>query len=168
MIYFMRNGQDLERVLGGFSESLLTKKGMKQVRSAAKFLKKLNIKKIVSNDLRAFKQTTNIINEELEVPVTYTKMFSNLDSFESISNREIYPDYLDISSVDKDYTCNDVYKNFNNIIDDISNLEDTLVVTHKGVINMFYNLFNNVEVNNINCASVHACDLKRKKISKVY
>jgi broad specificity phosphatase PhoE len=51
--------------------------------------------------------------------------------------------------------------------------DDTLIITHRGVINMFYYIFNDINLDmdkkkfDVTHGSIHEIDLKNKKIRRI-
>lgn len=64
-IYLIRHGEKDNE--GKF----LSKKGIKQIKLLAKKFKKIKFDKIYSSDLERCKQTTEIINKQLKLPIIY-------------------------------------------------------------------------------------------------
>ena len=66
------------------------------------------------------------------------------------------------------------YERIVKIIPTLKKYEDSLVVTHRGVINMIYYYLNDIEVDmnkerfNVTHGSVHELDLNNKKIRRIY
>ena len=79
MIYLLRHGLDDETRIGGHSDVSLTKEGIKGVCDALRFIKTLEFEKIISSDVKRCKQTTEIINKELNKEVIYTDKLREQD-----------------------------------------------------------------------------------------
>ena len=74
MIYLIRHGLDDESRIGGWSDVSLTNEGIKQVEKAKKYIiDNLSFEKIISSDVKRAKETTKIINKNLNKKITYTK-----------------------------------------------------------------------------------------------
>ena len=70
MIYLMRHGRDDEDYVGGWSDVLLTKKGIKQIERQAEWIKEnLHIKRIVCSNVKRALQTAEIVNKYLNVNI---------------------------------------------------------------------------------------------------
>ena len=60
------------------------------------------------------------------------------------------------------------------LLNNINKWDNTLLVTHRGVINMFYYLLNNEKLDmnkkrfNVDHASIHKLDLKNMKNERIY
>ena len=186
MIYLLRHGRDDEDFLGGWSDNKLTSKGKKQIKEAALLIKKSGIKinKIVTSPIYRAQESAKIVGEILGI--------NNIEISEYLKeqnkgilngmNKEIanknYPEYL-ISTVDTVYpegeSLRDLNKRIIGNMDFFNNLEGgTLLITHRGVINSFYYYLNNIPLDmnktqfNVTFASLHALDLDKKTIKKVF
>lgn len=73
-LYMIRHGEKIGEEKG------LTKRGEKQTKSLAKRLNKLNITKIYSSDLSRCKETAEIINKKLRLPVKYERALREIPS----------------------------------------------------------------------------------------
>ena len=89
-----------------------------------------------------------------------------------------YPEYL-ITSIDTIYpegeSLRQLYNRIISNLDYFDDLEDgTLLITHRGVINMLYYYLNDVLLDmnkkqfHVNFASLHALDLSKKTIKKIF
>ena len=183
MIYLMRHGLDDERYVGGFSDVSLIDEGIEQVKNNRIKLTSLNIKRIISSDIKRARETTGIVNEILGLPIEYDKRFRELDKglltgMEVMKAKEEYPEFFDDVKITDKYPQEeamiDLYKRVIDIIPYLSTLNDTLIVTHRGVINMLYYILEEVELDmnkkrfNVDHASIHELDLKVKKIRRIY
>lgn len=182
MIYLIRHGLDDESMIGGWSDVSLTEEGIRGVEDAKEFLKNINFQKIISSDIKRAKETSLIINKEFNKEIIYTKKLRE-------QNKGDYNGLLKEKISDDDYfkgnvSIYDTYPNGESLLDlyfrieklllTIDNWEDSLIVTHRGVINMIYYLLNNKKPDmykdsfNVTHASVHKLDLKNKKIERIY
>lgn len=134
----------------------------------AKYLKHVqkeyNIQKIISSDLNRAKQTADIIKEELEIPIEYTEKLREMNNGElaGMLNEEaerLYPGlYYNTLDIDEKYPngespidfYNRIEKGFREIVDENRKLENILLVTHSGVINIIYHIIKNIEWSNKN------------------
>ena len=68
----------------------------------------------------------------------------------------------------------DLYKRMQTYLKKIKDLDNVMLVTHRGVINMFYYLLNDIELNmdkgmfNVVHGSVHEMDINKKLIRRIY
>lgn len=184
MIYLLRHGQDDEDFIGGHSEVGLTLTGISQVIETTKFLQKSNYKidRIVSSDIKRAKQTANIVSENLNLPVDYTEILRELDKgklngMPVIEAELMYPKFMNVDDIKIIYPDGESMQMFYNRIkkdvDKILALDNSLIVTHRGVINMLYFILNNLELNmdkkqfGVEHASLHELDPKNKVIKKI-
>ena len=152
MIYLIRHGLDDESKIGGWSDVSLTNEGIKEVEKAKKYIiDNLSFEKIISSDVKRAKETSQIINKNLNKKITYTKKLreqskgkyngvkkSDLDKNDYfLGNIKIYDKYPEGESL------LDLYYKVEKLLNNINKWDNTLLVTHRGVINMFYYLLNN-------------------------
>lgn len=185
MIYFIRHGLDDENYIGGWSNVPLTNIGRKQIENSANWIKEnLNVKKIISSDILRARESVIIIGNILNMDVTY------LDSLRE-QNKGIYNglERKKLKQVDKAFIKNvqvdtiypdgeslkNLYGRICKLIDELDAFEnDTLIVTHRGVINMiYYNLLDipldmNKERFLVTHGSVHEYDKNKKMIRRIY
>lgn len=185
MIYLMRHGQDDESFIGGWSDVNLIDEGRKQVTEAALWIQEnLAIKKIVCSDVKRAIETAKIVSEILGVPYELNSNLREqnkglLNGMKKEEAMEKYFLYMDDSvTVDTIYpegeSLRDLYKRIYSYLEQLLKLEDnTLLITHRGVINMIYFIFNNISLNmdkkqfKVNTASIHELDKEHKLIKKV-
>ena len=182
MIYLIRHGLDDESMIGGWSDVSLTEDGKVQVENATKFLKNISFEKIISSDIKRAKETSLIINKEFNKEIIYTKKLreQNKGDYngllkEKISNDDYFKGNVSIyDTYPNGESLLDLYFRIEKLLLTIDNWEDSLIVTHRGVINMIYYLLNNKKPDmykdsfNVTHASVHKLDLKNKKIERIY
>ena len=165
-IFLVRHGKDDENYRGGWSNLPLTEEGKNQIKKLAEFLytKKglYNIQKIISSDLERAKQTTNIINEKLDVEVEYNINLREINNgkLAGMLNKEaerIYPNiYYNNLEINERYPDGEsptefydrIIKEFENIVKENNNYDNIMIVTHAGVINIIYRYINNLEWSN--------------------
>ena len=185
MIYLIRHGLDDERFIGGWSNAHLTPEGVKQSVNARNFIvnKGLVINNILSSDITRAKETARIINTKLNVPLEITRILNEQDK--GILNG------ISLEIAEKEYSefinTNDIYKRFpegeslsdfyNRILyyfNDILRDDNSLIVTHSGVINMIYYILTNSKLGqskqgfNVTHGSIHKYDPKLRKIRRIY
>ncbi len=185
MIYLMRHGQDDERYIGGWSNNPLIYKGINEVKDSAFWIKNnLKIKKIISSDIQRAKDTALIINKEINVDISYNDFFREqnkglLNGMNAKLAYFKYQQFLDnlniLSKFPSGESLYDLYQKIQNNLDKILTIDDdTLIITHRGVINMLYYILNNIELDmnkkrfNVDTASVHELNVKKKKIRRVW
>ncbi|MDD2208840.1 MAG: phosphoglycerate mutase family protein [Bacilli bacterium] len=183
VVYFMRHGLDDESFVGGWSNGNLTDEGKLQVEKSADFIvqniKDINI--IYHSGLNRTIETTNIINEKLKLPVFENKDLRELNK--GILNgmkvdlaKGIYPKYFPNPLINERYpngeSLQDLYERVIKFLDKIDNYDKSLLVTHRGFINMVYFILNNINLNynktqfNVTHGSIHKLELK--KIKRIY
>lgn len=187
MIYLMRHGLDDETFIGGWSDVDLVNDGIEQVKSAGEKLISNNIaiNKIITSDVKRAVTTSKIIQSFYPgIPVEESEFFREqskgiLNGMEKEIAKELYPEYFDSITVDKVYeggeSLRDLYYRIKEYLDYILSIEDdTLIITHRGVINMIYYLLNNIELDmnkerfDVTHASVHELDKEKRIIRKVF
>lgn len=185
MIYFIRHGLDDESYIGGWSNISLTDTGRKQIKDSANWIKdNLNIKRIISSDVSRAKESALIIASILNIDVAC------LESLRE-QNKGIYNglERKKLKQVDKTFIKNvqvdtifpegeslkDLYRRISKLICELNVLEDdTLIVTHRGVINMIY--YNSLDIPLdmdkerflVTHGSVHEYDKNKKMIRRIY
>lgn len=185
MIYLLRHGLDDESKVGGYSDVSLTDIGIKQVESIAEYIKKnLEIKKIYTSDIKRTIQTAELINQwlnvdiikdsnlrELDKGILTGKKKKELNSWEraNLETKDINEKILGGESM------KDLYYRIYNLYTTgyFNDKNGSLLVTHRGVINMIYAMFNqdeltmNKEKYGVEYASLHSMDRKKQKIKKI-
>jgi len=184
MIYLLRHGLDNEKYVGGWSDGKLTKKGIKQVKSATNYIEKIDFKIecIYTSDVKRAIQTANIVNSKLNVNIIENSIFRELDKglltgMKVDVAKRIYPEYFYNLDINTKYpngeSMMELYQRIKRNIDFILSLDNSLIVTHRGVINMLYYILNEINLDmdkekfNVTHASLHQIDVNRK-IKKIY
>lgn len=149
-IILVRHGQselNLEKVFYGVLNPELTEKGKSQAKKAGELLKELNYSKIYSSDLKRAKDTAELLNfKNLKIDIDEELREINFGIFEGFKYEELlekFPDELKRSQDDwKNYNYEtgesvlELQKRAIKFIDEKIDLnEDTVLVTHWGVIN---------------------------------
>ena len=185
MIYLLRHGLDDENYIGGGSEVSLIDVGIMQVKNTIEYLKENNIKfdKIYSSDVKRAIETSDIISKELNIEVKKLSILRELNKgilngMELNKAMKLYPKYfnnLDITTKYPDGECmKDFYDRIKQNLDYILSLDNSLLVTHRGVINMLYYILNDIDLDmnkkrfNVIHASLHQIDTRKKKIKRIY
>ena len=183
MIYLLRHGLDDERYIGGWSNVDLTSVGVNQVKNAANFIDdNLIINKIISSDIKRAVTTANIVNEKLKKNIIYTDKLRELDKGVYTGVLKDNLSYLEINNIngmsiydkyDKGESMIDLYNRMKDYLYKLKE-KDILLVTHRGVINMFYYLLNNISLDmnkerfDVTHASVHEMDIDNKLIRRIF
>lgn len=184
MIYLMRHGQDDEDYIGGWSDVDLIPEGIKDVEDTSLWIKNnLNIKRIICSNVKRAKHTADIVNSYLNVSIIYS------DSLRE-QNKGVYNGKLRLSlskeeknfikSVDintiypQGESLKNLYDRIKSYLDELLSLEDdVLLITHRGVINMIYYIFNNLDLDMnkkqfcVTTASLHEVDKVNKTIKRI-
>ncbi len=185
MIYLLRHGLDDEAFIGGWSDVGLIEEGVLQVRRTKEAMKEMHISfsQIFSSDIKRAKETAQIILEDFKVPVTYDERLRELDKglLTGLNRTEAllrYPDYVRSVPIDMRYPdgecLEDLFEREKEVLNWLLTQDDLLVITHRGVINMFYfiltetPLSNNKELFDVNHATLHELDVSRKRIRKIF
>lgn len=183
-IYLMRHGQDDENYIGGWSDKPLTHQGVMDVEDAASWIKShLQIKNIVCSDINRVIETANIVSKTLKMPYSCTIDLREqnkglLNGMRKEEANRKYKDLLDNQTVDTIYpegeSLRNLFERIKRYYEKIKVMpDDTLIITHRGVINMLYYLINLLEPDMdkekfmVTPASIHELDLKKELIRKV-
>lgn len=184
MIYLMRHGLDDENFIGGWSDIDLTSEGKKQIIESTEFIikNKLVINKIISSDVKRAVATSEIVNKKLKVPIFYSNKIRELD-------KGIYTGVLKSTLIEKDIsfiknlTIYDKYPEGESMLELYKRMimflntlkeDNVLLITHRGVINMFYYILNDIFVDmnkekfNVEHGSIHEMNIDKKLIRRIY
>lgn len=187
-VFFIRHGKDDDRYRGGWSDLDLIPEGRQQAKLLADHLKENNheyrIGKIISSDLPRTMSTAQFISDALNLPVQEEPRLREINNgdlagmlnnealeqypglfFRSLKMNEPYPN----GESPDDFFLR-IKKWFNEFKEQYKNTyENILVVTHGGVINIFYHLVNGIEWNNkstvvktVNCG-IHILNMDTMK-----
>ena len=185
MIYLMRHGLDDESFIGGHSDIALIPEGIKSVISARNYIvnNDLVINKIFTSDILRSRQTANIINSKLNVPLEESKYLRELDK--GLLNgmnlefaKKYYKEYINTKDIYKRFpegeSLSDFYNRILYYFNDILKEDNTLIITHRGVINMIYYILTNTPLDydktkfKVTHSSIHEYDKTLKKIKRIY
>lgn len=165
-IYFIRHGDDDERYRGGWSQLPLIDIGIEKAKKLGIYLKenmdKYNFEKIISSDLKRTKMTTELINEALNLPVEYDKRIreNNNGELAGMLNEEAiekYPNcFFGSLEYDEPFPGGESPKEFfervkkalHELIEENSDIQNLMVVTHAGVIAIIYHIVNDIKWTN--------------------
>lgn len=187
MIYFMRHGLDDETYIGGWSDVDLISTGIKQVETSALKMRELDLKidKIIASNVKRTKTTAEIVSDILSISsVEVSDLFKeqNKGLLNGMVRKEaikLYPEFDEsVISVDTRYpegeSLKDLYMRMKDTLEYINSLNNnTLIITHRGVINMLYYILNDIPIDmdkkrfNVTHASLHEYDKNNKSIRKV-
>lgn len=158
MIYLLRHSIDDNTRKGGWSNAPLTLEGIKLAEETAQRLKYLHITKIVCSDLVRTKQTCDIINNTLKLPVTFESALREFNAgvvsgMKYDEAERLYPvppnAYKDMNfKYPQGETLGEfkqrVLNYYNNVI---KHSDNVLFITHRNVISVIYNHLKNTEWN---------------------
>jgi probable phosphoglycerate mutase len=165
-IFLVRHGKDDDKYRGGWSNLPLIQEGIIQSKLLAEYLKdkesKYNIQIIISSDLLRTKQTAEIIQKELCVPVDYTYQLREINNgkLAGMLNEDVlklYPGlYFSSLKMNEKYPGGESPKNFYDrikssfydILEKYKSYDNILLVTHSGVINIICCIVKGVEWSN--------------------
>ena len=155
-----------ETIEDGWSSMPLIEEGEEQAKIIGNYLKEkqeeYKLEKIISSDLLRARQTADIINSFLDLPIEYTDKLREMNNGDiaGMLNAEVerlYPGlYYNTLEIDERYPGGEspiefferIKKNFFDIISENENVENLLIVTHSGVINILYHIIKNEEWSN--------------------
>lgn len=185
MVYLMRHGQDDETYVGGWSSVDLIPEGREEVQETALWIKEhLSIQKIVCSDVKRALETAKIISSILGIPYETDEHLreQNKGLLNGVPKEKAYHEYPgftdDEISVDTVFPEGESLRNLYERIKQYLNTllcaeDDTLFITHRGVINMIYFVLCDIPLDmdkkqfGVTTASVHALDKEKKMIKKV-
>lgn len=187
MIYLLRHGLDDEAYLGGWSDVDLLDEGIEQVTLSALKMKELDLKidKIVASSVKRATTTAEIVSDILgissfEVSDLFREQNKGLLNGMLRSEAEmLYPELKEKNvSIETKYpdgeSLIDLYKRMKESLEYMNSLSDqTLIITHRGVINMLYYILNDIPLDmdkkrfGVTHASLHEYNKNNKSIRKV-
>lgn len=184
LIYLIRHGLDDESFIGGYSNVGLTEEGIHQIHESSLWLKEniQNINKIYTSDIKRAVQSSEIINSYLNLEIEITKDLRELDKgllngMDKKLAKINYPDYIEVNDINIKYpngeSMLDLYKRIQLFLEKIVRYDNSLLVTHRGVINMIYVLLNEDELTmdkkryNVTHSSIHELNIEKKKIRRI-
>lgn len=186
MIYLLRHGLDDENHIGGWSDLDLLPEGIEQVQNTLNDMisKGIKIKKVVSSDIKRAVTTANMVKEKYNLPeVIIDEIFREqnkgvMNGMLKSEADKLYPNFSENALIDTVYPDGEsllnLYKRIKENLDYILSLDDdTLIVTHRGVINMIYYILTNTPLDmnkkqfGVTHATLHVLDKKTLSIRKV-
>lgn len=158
-ILIIRHGQDLPNYRGGWSKNGLTEEGRKQAHKLGRYLLSRKISRIITSDLPRAKETADILNDYLKVPIEYQPAWREINSgllsgMNKMQSDEKYPDfYIEKIDIDQHFPEGESPREFyERIIDAFETLqreitidEDIALVTHGGVIMALFHYLENLD-----------------------
>lgn len=189
-IYFIRHGLDDEGYRGGWSQRGLILEGFRQSEQLSSYFKEnqasLQISRIISSDLQRALDTANEIARELNLPVEHSVGWRETNNGviaglpHEIAN-ERYPGlYFSALRMDERFPGGEspneffmrISKAFAELCHSLESghpLENVIVVTHSGVINVIYHLLKGITWTNqgakfpVSYTSIHKIEYQRDR-----
>lgn len=171
-MYFVRHGETGANKQGSFTDhnenslTALTNEGIEQASKISLEIRS-DFSEIYSSDLIRCKQTAEIINEKLKLPIIYDTRLRerNFGSLQGKTWKEVGQDLRELDKNQKyDYrsfggeSVDDVKNRIMSFIEEIKNTKPKrkiLVVTSSGIIRLLHNILNNVVQEKIHNSSIH-------------
>jgi len=188
MIYLLRHGLDDENYIGGHSEIDLIEEGKNQIVKSAFFIKKnLDVKSIITSDVKRSITSAQIVKNILKknIPFSLDSNLRELDKGDltgklksNLTKKE--KRIISMTDINKKYpngeSMKDMYDRVEALLESgyFSDKENSLIVTHRGVINMIYFILNKEPLTmdkkkfDVTHASLHELDIKKRKIKKIF
>ena len=185
MIYLIRHGLDDEAYVGGHSNVSLIDEGKSSVEEMTKFIKEnLSIETIYTSDVKRAVETAEIINKYLCVQVIKDSCFRELDKGSLTGKKkslltEIELNNLNTQDVNEKIiggeSMKDLYDRIKALYESgyFIDKDNSLIVTHRGVINMLYCILNNDELTmdktkyGVVHSSIHELDIEKLNIKRI-
>ena len=145
MFYLVRHGQtdwNINHRIQGHLDMPLNDTGRNEAAVCAKQLAAVKIDQIISSDLSRAKETANIINKTLSVPIRFDSRLReiNMGDLQGVLVQDMTDETWDIFNHEPHKvhaeSLEDVYKRVKSFFDDMDKMTNTLVVTHGGVVRM--------------------------------
>lgn len=181
MIYLMRHGLDDETKIGGWSDVDVIHAGKMQIAHISLYLRDLKLQKIISSDVKRCQTTAQMVGNPLQIPIEYTDKLREqnkglLNGMDKKDAELKYPQIVSNSGIKTVYpkgeSLYDLYLRIQELLPWILQQDKTLLITHRGVINMIYFLLQNRMVDedktqfDVTHASIHELDPVNRKIKK--
>lgn len=184
MLYLLRHALDDEKYVGSWSDVSILKSEEEKVKLQAKYIKdNLKITNIYSSDIKRAQQTAEIVAKELNKKVLLDKNLREQNKGtltgrlkETLSPEE--KELLENQQIDTVFpngeSLENVYIRIKNYLSEMKKYEDnSLIVTHRGVINMIYYILTNTPLDmdkkrfDVDHLSIHELDLNKKVIRRI-
>ena len=184
MLYLLRHAKDDERYVGSWSNASILDSEKEEVRKQAEYIKdNLNITNIYSSDIRRAQETAKIVGEVLDLKVKTDKnlreqnkgtLTGKLKETLNQKEKELLFNQQINTLFEGGETLEDLYNRIISYLEEMKKYEDnSLVITHRGVINAIYYYFNNIPLDmdktkfNVDHLSIHELDIKNKVIRRI-
>ena len=152
MIYLVRHGQtdwNLAHKIQGHEDIPLNETGLNEAKICGRKLASVKIGRIIASDLLRAGQTAGVINDFLSVQISFDKRLreTNLGDLQGRVAEEISQAEWDVFNNEPHKihaeSLEDVYHRVKSFFDEIDVTQNTLVVTHAGVVRMARYLMEN-------------------------
>ena len=143
MIYLIRHGQtdwNLADKIQGQTDIPLNETGRKQALCLSPQISKLHLKQIVTSDLKRARETAQLLNTEAHVPIISDERLReiNFGDLEGHPVPELTPETWQTLSLSgyrfHAESLSDVYRRVQRFFSDLDPADNTLVVTHGGLL----------------------------------
>ncbi len=194
MIYLMRHGLDDEKFIGGYSDVDLIPEGVVGVVDSAYYIRdNLKIDRIITSDIKRSVTSAKLVQDILkrnwhrDIPLETSSLIRELDkgTFTGREKEKLTEEekkFIMGLGINDSYpngeSMQDMYNRVKKLIDDgyFFDKDNTLIVTHRGIINMLYFILNDepLSMNKtkflVTHASIHELDFSgdRAKIRKIH
>ena len=154
MIYLVRHGQtewNLEHRLQGQMDVSLNDTGRSEAVICKNQLASVKIDEIISSDLLRAKETAQIINESLSLPIKYDSRLRELNCGDvqgQIIKEVPWHSFIYNPSEFHSEPIVDFYNRLKSFFNEIDVKKNTVIVTHTGVVKMIMHLANNPQLYN--------------------
>lgn len=154
MIYLIRHGQTDWNLLGkmqGQTNIPLNENGVAQAHALAPLVRDKKITNIVSSDLIRAKQTAEIINTYLNVPLMFDKRLREIGygDIEGLIKKDISPEMWEAFNQTPEKINAEsfakIYARVHSFFNELDRRQNTLIVTHGGAIRMMLYLMKHPE-----------------------
>ena len=145
MIYFTRHGRtdwNVKRQIQGVQETSLNQEGRAQALSLQAQIPTLGLAKIITSDLKRARETTDILNEQTALPVISDARIREfqLGTLEgqpvTCLTKDVWRTLFENADEFSAESLSRVYARVRSFLDDLNPAENSLVVTHAGILKM--------------------------------
>lgn len=160
-LYCIRHGEDVPGFRGGWATTPLTDNGKNQIKEASKHLLDKSIDLIITSDLIRAKESADILKDILKIDLIVDPNFREYNNgiIAGLPNDyadEKYPQYIFANiKMDDRFPEGETPREYFNRIKDALNLlinnykdKNILLVTHGGVIDVIYHIYNKIPYSN--------------------
>ncbi len=148
-IYLIRHGQtdwNVEKRTQGQTDTFLNDTGRAQAEIMIPKLADLKIEHIFSSDLFRARETAEILNRDLKLNIIFDARIREYNYGDLEGRQTIKNDWRKFDKDRRKYNAEppeDVFVRVKSFLDEISDLDNVLIVTHNGTMSMMYYCVNN-------------------------